>query len=97
MAQFFESDPAKAAINLVKHRVDFEEAQSVFADERALDLFDAKHSSREDRFIRIGLSRSGRLLVVVYTESLMADDSLVRIISARASTPVETRAYLGEH
>lgn len=94
MAQFFDSDPAKAASNLRKHKVSFDEAQTTFADPRGLDVFDAEHSKREDRFARIGLSRAGRLLVVVYTERTLAEDSFVRLISARPATVSETQAYV---
>ncbi|MEO6331589.1 MAG: BrnT family toxin, partial [Gemmatimonadaceae bacterium] len=61
----FEWDPAKAAANLKKHGVGFEEAQTVFEDEEALLMADPDHSDEEERFILLGLSSSLRVLVVV--------------------------------
>ena len=63
----FEWDPRKDAENQRKHRISFEEAQSVFADEHALLLDDPDHSTTEDRFILVGLSSAFRVLVVVHT------------------------------
>jgi uncharacterized DUF497 family protein len=62
----FEWDPTKAAANERKHGVTFEEAQSVFADERARLIDDPDHSEDEDRFILLGISSSLRVLVVVH-------------------------------
>jgi uncharacterized DUF497 family protein len=62
----FQWDPRKAATNLRKHGVSFTEAETVFADERGLLLDDPEHSTAEDRFILLGASSGGRLLVVVY-------------------------------
>ena len=61
----FEWDPAKASLNLRKHRVSFEEAQSVFYDEFALQFFDDAHSHGEERFIMLGMSDAARLLIVI--------------------------------
>jgi uncharacterized DUF497 family protein len=85
----FEWDEAKSAANLRKHGVGFEESVTVFGDPRSLTIFDAEHSDQEDRYIDIGLSSSGRVLVVVYTER---DDS-IRIISCRRATRNERRQY----
>ena len=62
----FEWDPSKATINVRKHGVSFEEAQSVFADERARLIDDPDHSEDEDRFILLGLSSSLRVLIVAH-------------------------------
>lgn len=61
---FFEWDPVKAAANLSKHKVSFEDAQTVFSDERARLIDDPDHSEDEERFLLLGLSSSLRLLVV---------------------------------
>ncbi|HLY31644.1 MAG TPA: BrnT family toxin, partial [Ktedonobacterales bacterium] len=61
-------DEAKALTNLRKHGVSFEEAQSVFDDPDSITIFDEGSSDDEDRFVDIGLSEAGHILVVVYTE-----------------------------
>ena len=87
----FEWDPRKDAQNQRKHRVSFEEASSVFADEYALLLEDPDHSAAEERFLLLGLSAAFRVLVVVHTYR-RADDT-IRIISARRATKGERRQY----
>ena len=77
----FEWDPAKAASNLRKHGVAFEEARTVFEDDEALLLPDPEHSDREERFVLMGLSAALRVLVVVHCER--DDGSTIRSISAR--------------
>jgi uncharacterized protein len=89
----FEWDPAKAALNLRKHRVSFEEAQSVFYDDFAVQFFDEEHSSNEERFLMLGLSSSARLVVVCHVERARGD--VIRIISARKATPGESKFYQG--
>ncbi len=64
----FEIDPAKAALNLKKHRVSFEEAASVFGDPLAFTFADPDHSIDEDRWLMFGLSQRARILAVVYTQ-----------------------------
>lgn len=88
----FEWDPVKAASNLKKHGVSFEEAQSVFYDESALQFFDAEGSETEERFLMLGMSREIRLLLVCHCEN---GDS-IRIISARKPTRNEREYYYGE-
>ena len=85
----FEWDPAKAAGNLVKHGVWFEEASTVFADPLGRIADDPRHSTEEPRFVLLGQSERQRLLAVMYTER--ADT--IRLISARGATPRERRAY----
>ena len=86
----FDPNPEKAATNLTKHGVSFEEAVSSFADTNAAGWHDQIHSSPGDeRFINLGLSSSLRLLFVVHNE----EDGLIRIISARPATPAERAIY----
>jgi hypothetical protein len=85
----FEWDARKEALNRSKHGVSFEEAATAFADPRSLTVPDPQHSLEEDRFVLLGLSYRGRLLVVVHTER---GDNL-RIISARKATKSEGRQY----
>lgn len=84
-----EWDSEKAASNLRKHGVDFHEAGSVLDDPLATTFPDARHSVEEERYITIGASVSGRILVVSHTERGEA----VRLISARRATPRERRFY----
>ncbi len=88
----FEWDPAKAALNLRKHGVSFEDAESVFSDERGFLLDDPDHSGIEDRFILLGLSAAWAVLVVVHC--YRADDQVIRIISARRATRQERDLYI---
>ena len=87
----FDWDERKNKRNRAKHDVWFEEAQSVFNDPYGRLFFDSEHSDEEDRFILLGVSHTGRVLIVVhcYKES----DSLIRIISARKATKKEIRFY----
>lgn len=89
MALIFEWDNRKARQNLRKHVVSFEEAATVFGDLLSLTIVDQSHSDDEERFVIIGESIQGRLLVVVHTER--GDN--IRIISARVATPRERRDY----
>ena len=85
----FEWDPAKAEANEKKHGVSFFEGTEVFDDDYSSAVRDPDHSVEEDRYLIFGLSKSGRYLVVSYTER----GDLIRIISAREMTPRERRAY----
>jgi uncharacterized DUF497 family protein len=85
----FEWDPAKAARNLAKHGVSFEEAATVFRDPLSRSSRDPDHSAGEERFITFGVSTSGRLLLVAHRER----DDTIRIISARAARPSERTIY----
>lgn len=85
----FAWDPAKAAANLKKHQVDFREAATVFDDVLSTTFPDADHSTSERRFLIIGASVHGRVLVVAYTEQA----ATVRIISARPATRRERIFY----
>ncbi len=82
-------DPKKAAANLRKHGVGFEEAASVFGDPLSDTFDDPDHSDDEKRFIIIGRSRNGRILFVAHTD----DGRDIRIISARRLTKAELDQY----
>jgi uncharacterized DUF497 family protein len=92
LALEFEWDPQKAALNLVKHRVSFEEASGVFGDPLGRIAPDPRHSSGEERFVLLGLSQGRHLLVVMYVERGQA----IRIISARQATSSERKVYEAE-
>ena len=85
----FEWDPNKAAENLRKHGVAFEEAATVFGDPLEVTIPDPDHSEGEARFLSLGRSADGRLLVVAYTER----EGTIRIIHARVAAPKERRTY----
>jgi uncharacterized protein len=89
----FEWDANKAATNLRKHGVSFGEAATVFADPDALDGPDLAHSAQEARFLRLGRSLTGRVLMVAYTVRGLGDDEKIRIISARRASRKERAAY----
>jgi hypothetical protein len=85
----FEWAGRKAAANLKKHGVTFDEAAEVFYDPDVVEDYDPAHSGAEDRFFVLGFS-SHRLLYVVYAQR---SGDVIRIISARPPTPAERRAY----
>lgn len=85
----FEWDPAKAAENVVKHGVSFEEAATVFRDTLSVTGLDPDHSIDEERLVIFGVSTSGRLLVVAHTER----GDTIRIISTRPTTSAERKIY----
>ena len=85
----FEWDSQKADSNFKKHAVSFQEAASVLGDTLSITYPDPDHSARERRFITVGTSRSGRLLIVAHTDR--GDN--IRIISARKTTRKERRYY----
>ncbi|MBT8139778.1 MAG: BrnT family toxin [Gammaproteobacteria bacterium] len=89
----FEWDNAKSRANLRKHGVSFEEAQSVFYDDLAIQ-FDEDSVKHEDRFILLGISNLSRVLVVVHCERGPRGE-VIRIISARKATVKEKRFYQG--
>ena len=85
----FIYDPRKAAANLRKHKVSFEEAVSVFEDALSTTVPDPEHSISELRFLTLGESVRGRLLVVSHAD--IGED--IRIISARRATTRESKQY----
>ncbi len=87
----FEWDERKAKSNEEKHGISFNEAETVFYDENARLLYDAEHSSEEDRYVLLGISESLSLLVVchIYKE----DEETIRIFSARRANKREQQQY----
>jgi uncharacterized DUF497 family protein len=87
----FDWDPDKADLNFTKHGISFEEAMSVFFDDRAVQFYDDEHSEWENRFLMLGLSSRFRILLVCHC--IREDDNVIRIISARKATRKETMYY----
>ncbi|MBD2529912.1 BrnT family toxin [Nostoc flagelliforme FACHB-838] len=85
----FEWNENKAAINFLKHQVSSEEAKTVFDDPLYVDFYDPDHSDDEERYLIIGESNRGRLLIMSYTEK----GNSIRLISAREVTRSEGEAY----
>ena len=85
----FDWDPRKAQRNLRKHRIDFDEASTVFADTLSITIPDPDHSENEERWVTMGLSNRQRLLVVVHIK----EEETIRIISARTADRFEQRKY----
>jgi uncharacterized DUF497 family protein len=89
MRKEFRWDPRKAALNLRKHRVSFDEASEVFGDAFAVLAEDEAHPDEEERWIILGISYKERLLYVVFSE----DETTIRLISARRATKHEINEY----
>ena len=89
----FEWDEQKAKANLTKHRISFGEAKTVFDDPLFLIAADPDHSFEEKRFIIMGESAKGKLLVVAFTER----ETRTRLISARKAMPAERKFYEEEN
>ena len=89
MGLAFKWDAKKAAANLQKHGVSFEEATSAFGDPLSLTICDPQHSGDEERYVLVGLMERHRLVVVAHTE----EADTVHIINARPATPTERRDY----
>jgi len=89
----FEWDPNKEKLNIRKHGIAFEYASYVFADPFALNKYDDGHSGDEDRWILLGKSLSGAIIVVVHTFRNDNGTECVRIISARKAIKREKQAY----
>jgi len=85
----FEWDPPKARATLRKHRVAFSEAVTVFANGLSITVYDPDHSQEEDRYLTVGVSTNGRLLMIAHTDR----GGRIRIISARDLTRTERDAY----
>jgi uncharacterized protein len=92
----FEWDPDKAAANRQKHRVSFEEACTVFADPSILTIHDESHSEDEDRWVSMGRTMAGRLVVAIHTwpEPDESGDEVMRLISARRANKREQSVYV---
>ena len=91
-APAFTWDEAKARENLLKHGVSFEEAKTAYRDDDGIRIFDTGHSAQEDRFLLIGLSGNGRM--VVTSHCYREDNREIRLISARKATKNEARQYV---
>jgi uncharacterized protein len=93
----FQWDPIKAASNVKKHGISFEEAITVFGDPLAVTILDPDHSVSEFRLLTTGLSRSQMLLVISHTERFRKADATrtneIRLISARLATRQERKSY----
>jgi len=87
----FEWDPEKNKSNNKKHRIDFREAETVFEDDRAIEIYDDEHSQDEERFIIIGVSTKERELMVCHC--YRNDGEVIRIFSARKATAREKDMY----
>ena len=87
----FEWDENKNRINIAKHKVSFEEAETVFYDENAVMIADPDHSEWEERFILLGFSAQARMLLVCHC--YRSNDQVIRIISARKADAKETEQY----
>ncbi len=85
----FEWDNTKAGVNRKKHGVSFEEAETVFADFLSVTINDPLHSVNEERYVTVGMSARGRLLVVAHTD----ENDTIRIISPRTATKKEKKEY----
>jgi len=90
----FEWDPQKAHDNRVNHGVTFDEGATIFKDPWALSVFDPDHSDFEERWITMGISEKGRLLVMIHTFREESESAVtIRIISSRKATKHETKTY----
>jgi len=86
--------PNKDHENRYKHGVAFDEAATVFKDSKALSVFDPDHSETEERWVTMGLSEKGRLLIVIHTFREESEEAVtIRIISSRKATKQETKTY----
>jgi len=85
----FEWDQEKARANLKKHQISFYEAATVFGDHLSITFYDPDHSADENRYVTIGLSRPGKLLIVSHTDR----GDRIRIISVRKATRRERMFY----
>jgi hypothetical protein len=94
MELIIEWDANKDRANFRKHRVSFEEAKTLFNDPLLITFPDEYHSDSEERYVSIGCSARGRILLVIHTEREETENSLtIRIISSRKVTPAERRTY----
>ncbi len=90
----FEWDPNKAAANLAKHEISFEEAATVFRGPEALTIFDPDHSETEERWLTIGISKNNKILIVSHTfQKADHESTIIRIISSRKATKTESKQY----
>ncbi len=88
----FEWDKRKNATNVIKHGISFDEASTVFYDERAIMFDDPEHSFDEERFLLLGMSSLANICIVCHC--YRQSDTVIRIISARKATKVEVQRYV---
>lgn len=88
----FEWDEDKNKINQKKHEIDFNEASSVFFDEKAILFDDPEHSEHEERFLLLGMSETTKICIVCHC--YRTSDTIIRIISARKATKKEIERYV---
>ena len=92
----FDWDQAKEKHNIRKHQLNFRQASTIFFDPAQLSLYDDDHSQEEDRWITIGLDKTGSLRVVIHTfDQIDSEHCLISIISARKATFLEQNQYQG--
>ncbi len=90
----FEWDHKKAKQNITKHKISFERAATIFLDSNAISLYDKEHEEMEERWITIGMDKTGNLFVVCHTFNQLDNETFqIRIISARKPTKNETMQY----
>lgn len=89
----FEWDPNKAKINKEKHGISFEDATTVFLDPLASTIYDPDHSESEKRWITLGTSQNGKLLVTCHTFKNENGTATIRIFSSRKATKTEKKQY----
>ena len=98
MRYIFDWDPEKAKENATKHDVSFERAAAIILDARAISILDKEHSDKEERWVTVGMDKSGALLVAVHTfEEINSEECKVRMISARRAAKKESRQYAEEN
>jgi hypothetical protein len=90
---FFSWDERKSQMNLRNHGVAFDEAATCWLDKKAVEVYDEMHSTLETRWLVIGRSDLGRLLTCWYTERLLGEQEVVRLIGSRLSTSTEKSLY----
>lgn len=94
MKYLFEWDPAKDRINQAKHNVNFRRSTLIFHDPLAVSIYDDDHSLDEQRWLTIGQTNQGVLLVVAHTFNQVDEEhTIVRLFSSRRATPRERRQY----
>ncbi|WP_374000141.1 BrnT family toxin [Bdellovibrio bacteriovorus] len=87
----FEWNSSKDKVNFRKHGIWFDEAKTCWADLHSLEFFDEPHSEQEERYLKLGFSLKGRLLITVFCER--KDGITIRLISSRKATDKEKRFY----
>ena len=92
----FEWDPVKDKANIKKHGVAFSDAALIFADSNMMTLYDKEHSQEEERYLSLGRTPKGQVLLVSHTLRKSGNEEMIRIISARTADKDEEAVYYGE-